>query len=369
MKSKYIKIGLIFSFLAVQIFGFAFIAQAAVTFTVNVDNQSVKDGNTIRVTPIVSGLLSSSTYPKVTMQTFVNGQKVGNNAGLDMHYMQSGGEYQDVTVSAQNGFVAGANNWINVTLIGSDGTNYGNANAPVVTYTPASTSQPNSGAGSGAVTEYGCQAPNGVWTCNTDPAAAQNACGANVSSGPVVPATKCGCTDATFSAGTCGQTSSGSGQPAAGATPTNQQYQYCIANGGSVPQCTQSYPDTPAQPAAATTGNSPTTLYNPLPEQDLTHAFLVVAQGFLGIIGIWAVMFIIVGGFQMVTAAGNEEMYLKAKKTIVWAILGLLIALMSFSIIAIVEDILKTNIAPVTTGTSNNIPAGTPNNIPGGTSN
>jgi intracellular septation protein A len=99
-------------------------------------------------------------------------------------------------------------------------------------------------------------------------------------------------------------------------------------------------------------GNSGTSLFNPLPESDLVHVFLLVAQGFLAILGILAVVFIIVGGFQMVIASGNEEMYLKAKKTIIWAILGLVIATMSFSIIAIVEDFLQVNIPAQTTTTT-----------------
>ncbi len=92
-------------------------------------------------------------------------------------------------------------------------------------------------------------------------------------------------------------------------------------------------------------------LYNPIPEEDLTHAFLLVAQGFLAIIGAWAVMFIIVGGFQMVTAAGNEEAIAKAKKTITWAIIGTFVALLSFSIIAIVQNVLRANIKSTTVST------------------
>ncbi len=112
------------------------------------------------------------------------------------------------------------------------------------------------------------------------------------------------------------------------------------------------------QPAAAPPGpgqpgtpavNPPCTdpakcLYNPLPQEDLTSVFLSLVKGFLAITGIWAVMFIIVGGFQMVMAAGNEEMYLKAKKTIIWAILGLVIAMLAFSIVAIVQSLLNATI-------------------------
>jgi hypothetical protein len=101
------------------------------------------------------------------------------------------------------------------------------------------------------------------------------------------------------------------------------------------------------------TSNSSATLYNPLPENDLTHVFLLVTKSFLDIMGIWAVMFIIFGGFQMVMSSGNEEAYLKAKKTITWAVLGLAVAILSFSIVAIVEDLLQANIqAPTTTSQS-----------------
>lgn len=79
-------------------------------------------------------------------------------------------------------------------------------------------------------------------------------------------------------------------------------------------------------------------LYNPLPESELTKMFLLLTRGFLMIIGVWGVMFIIVGGFRMVTAAGNEEQILAAKKTITWAILGVIVAIMSFSIIALVQN-------------------------------
>lgn len=81
-------------------------------------------------------------------------------------------------------------------------------------------------------------------------------------------------------------------------------------------------------------------LKNPLPVDNLTDTFLNIAKGFLAIIAIWAVMFVMVGGFRMVMSQGNEEAYGAAKKTVTWAILGLVVALLSFSIIAIVQNIL-----------------------------
>lgn len=122
----------------------------------------------------------------------------------------------------------------------------------------------------------------------------------------------------------------GATQPG-GATPTNGVKTDCLA-----------------------TPNSADCLYNPLPTGDLTTMFLLIAKGTLGLVAVWAVIFIIVGGFRMVTSAGNEEAYGVAKKTVTWAILGVVIAVLSFSMVAIVEDLLKADIQNVseTTGTT-----------------
>jgi|GEM_PF-4900748 len=84
-------------------------------------------------------------------------------------------------------------------------------------------------------------------------------------------------------------------------------------------------------------------LYNPLPSGDLFTMFLIIAKGFLAGIGIMGVLFIIVGGFEMVIAAGNEEMITKGKKTITWAVIGVIVAGLSFSIVSIVQNLLRAN--------------------------
>ena len=83
-------------------------------------------------------------------------------------------------------------------------------------------------------------------------------------------------------------------------------------------------------------------LINPLPSDSLLTTFLVIIKGFMGALGVCAVLFIIVGAFQMIMASGSEEAYSKGKKTITWSILGLVIALMAFTIIAIVQNVLVT---------------------------
>jgi hypothetical protein len=149
-------------------------------------------------------------------------------------------------------------------------------------------------------------------------------------------------------------TPTNTGTVAAGGACTGSGQGNCAAN----LTCTNSVCVSSGQNA-----NSGTVLFNPLPEADLVHVFLLVAQGFLAILGILAAVFIIVGGFEMVIASGNEEAYLKAKKTIIWAVLGLVVATLSFSIIAIVEDFLGVNIPAATTSTPTTLPS-TPTTLP-----
>ncbi len=110
---------------------------------------------------------------------------------------------------------------------------------------------------------------------------------------------------------------------------------------------TNTTPTVPSVGAPECSGPNPDPskcLYNPLPVDELTNMFLLIARGMFAIVGIWAVIFVIVGGFKMVIAQGNEEALANAKKTITWAILGVVVAALAFSIIAIVQNVLQTNV-------------------------
>lgn len=52
-----------------------------------------------------------------------------------------------------------------------------------------------------------------------------------------------------------------------------------------------------------------------------------------------AVIALIIGGYQYLTAYGNPEQYDKGKKTVIWAAIGLIISLTAFGIIRIVTRI------------------------------
>lgn len=103
-------------------------------------------------------------------------------------------------------------------------------------------------------------------------------------------------------------------------------------------------------------------IYNPLNGvNDILTFLLKMIQFALGFIGTLAVLFIIIGGFRMVLAQGNEEAYGVARKTVTWAVLGLVIAVLSFSIVTIVSNILKSNVQQV--GTTQNNETNTLNRV------
>ena len=58
----------------------------------------------------------------------------------------------------------------------------------------------------------------------------------------------------------------------------------------------------------------------------------------IGVVGLLAVVFILVGGFQMATSAGNPAKVAKAKNTILYAVIGLVVALLSYAIVDFVLD-------------------------------
>jgi heme/copper-type cytochrome/quinol oxidase subunit 2 len=65
----------------------------------------------------------------------------------------------------------------------------------------------------------------------------------------------------------------------------------------------------------------------------------------LGIVGLIAVLFLIIGGFRYVTSAGNEEAAGQAKKMITNAIIGIVIIILAFVIVRVVVNALATGSA------------------------
>lgn len=81
---------------------------------------------------------------------------------------------------------------------------------------------------------------------------------------------------------------------------------------------------------------------NPLEDQgDLLQFFFYLLKRALAFVGILATVMIIFGGYKMVVSNGNPSNRKKGQDTIVWAVIGLAITLLSFSIVAIVQNILR----------------------------
>lgn len=63
-----------------------------------------------------------------------------------------------------------------------------------------------------------------------------------------------------------------------------------------------------------------------------------VINYFLGLLGLIAVGFLIYAGVLMVTAGGNDEQVTKARKIIMYAVVGIVIILLSYTIVTFVTS-------------------------------
>ncbi|MFC1599933.1 hypothetical protein ACFL3T_02810 [Patescibacteria group bacterium] len=66
---------------------------------------------------------------------------------------------------------------------------------------------------------------------------------------------------------------------------------------------------------------------------DFRAIILNIVNFFLGFLGLIAVIMVIYGGITYVTAAGNQESIDKGKKVIMYAVIGIVIVLISFALI------------------------------------
>lgn len=98
-----------------------------------------------------------------------------------------------------------------------------------------------------------------------------------------------------------------------------------------------------ATPAYAQFGEGSTSgsgggITNPLggKDQTITDILVKVVNWMLGLVGIVALIALITGGARMIMDFGNEEQVHKGKTTILWAVIGLLVVILSYAIINIV---------------------------------
>lgn len=79
---------------------------------------------------------------------------------------------------------------------------------------------------------------------------------------------------------------------------------------------------------------------NAVSQQDLATSITTIINYFLGLLGLVAVAFLIYAGVLMVTAGGNDEQVTKARKIITYAAVGIVIILLSYTIVSFVSQAL-----------------------------
>lgn len=69
---------------------------------------------------------------------------------------------------------------------------------------------------------------------------------------------------------------------------------------------------------------------------DLITLITNISNVILLLVGVIAVLFLIIGGFYYMTSAGNPEQIGKAKTTILYAIIGILVTLLAWAVVTFV---------------------------------
>ncbi len=72
---------------------------------------------------------------------------------------------------------------------------------------------------------------------------------------------------------------------------------------------------------------------NPLNADSFAELFVGIADWIAGIVALLAVLMIVVGGFQYMVSGGNEEKTKQARQTIQWSLVGLVVVLLSWSLL------------------------------------
>ena len=79
----------------------------------------------------------------------------------------------------------------------------------------------------------------------------------------------------------------------------------------------------------------PSVAFNSIP-----GLIVFIIQILLYIAGGVAVLFVIIGGFQYILSAGNAETATKGKKTVINAIIGIVLIILSYMVISVVTNTL-----------------------------
>jgi len=86
---------------------------------------------------------------------------------------------------------------------------------------------------------------------------------------------------------------------------------------------------------------------NPLgPNSSFADLFVRIINWMAGIATTLAILMIVVGGIQYMISGGNEDKIKAARKTIQWALIGLIVVLMSWGLLNELLDLLGVGSGP-----------------------
>lgn len=99
-----------------------------------------------------------------------------------------------------------------------------------------------------------------------------------------------------------------------------------------------------------TGNNTGVSITNPLRADTFTDLFVLIANWVAGIVATFAILAVMIGGVQYMASGGNEKKMESARKTVQWAVIGLIIVLLSWSLLVELQEILgvKEPVKPAT---------------------
>jgi hypothetical protein len=105
---------------------------------------------------------------------------------------------------------------------------------------------------------------------------------------------------------------------------------------GQSPSCAEIKDSTSADRPSSAGQTTAGKLTNPLGTTSLPKLIGRVISAFLGIVGSIALLMFIYGGFLWMTSHGNEQQITKGKNVLVWAIIGLAVIFLSYTLVGFV---------------------------------
>jgi len=80
---------------------------------------------------------------------------------------------------------------------------------------------------------------------------------------------------------------------------------------------------------------------NPLKANDFTEIFVSIANWIAGIVATVAVLLIVIAGLQYIFSGGDVDKIEKANRTIKWSLIGLIVIIMSWSLLKTILELLN----------------------------